>query len=198
MSLQPYYQDDWATIYHGDCLQILKSIGIESDYAILTDPVYPDHPEYKYKKTKIDFLDNYSVPQLIFWSAKIDFPLKFDATHIWDKRCGVQSEYERIFERNTGTSRWRMFRYYLINSTVAANYNGEIFTGHKSQKPLKLIEDMLKILKAGMIIDMFSGSGTTLVASKNLGKKSIGIEIEEKYCEIAAKRLSQEVLDLTL
>ena len=71
----------------------------------------------------------------------------------------------------------------------------DIFTGHPSQKPVKLIMEIISRHNGNTILDPFMGSGTTLVAAKNLNRKSIGIEIEPKYCEIAVKRLRQEVFD---
>lgn len=68
---------------------------------------------------------------------------------------------------------------------------------HPSQKPLSLfIWILTNYLKNGeTVCDPFMGSGTTLRAAKDLGKTAIGIEIDEKYCEIAAKRLQQEVFN---
>jgi site-specific DNA-methyltransferase (adenine-specific) len=66
---------------------------------------------------------------------------------------------------------------------------------HPAPFPESLPTRAIGSTNATLIVDPFMGSGTTLVAAKNLGRKAIGIEIEEKYCEIAAKRLSQEVLE---
>ena len=67
---------------------------------------------------------------------------------------------------------------------------------HPTQKPLRLMRSLVEQYSKPLetILDPFMGSGTTLRAAKDLGRKAIGIEIEERYCEIAAKRLSQEVL----
>jgi site-specific DNA-methyltransferase (adenine-specific) len=67
---------------------------------------------------------------------------------------------------------------------------------HKNEKPIKLMTRFVSWLPADTVLDPFMGSGTTLVAAKNLGRKAIGIEIEEKYCEIAVQRLGQEVMPL--
>ena len=68
--------------------------------------------------------------------------------------------------------------------------------GHPCPKPIELFLWLISPSEFQTILDPFMGSGTTLRAAKDLGRKAIGIEIEEKYCEIAAKRLAQEVLSL--
>jgi hypothetical protein len=65
---------------------------------------------------------------------------------------------------------------------------------HPSPKPLKAMQWLVSRF-SGTVIDPFMGSGTTLVAAKNLGRQAIGVEVEERYCEVAARRLSQEVFD---
>lgn len=67
---------------------------------------------------------------------------------------------------------------------------------HPTQKPLKLYKNLIQRTPGEAVLDPFLGSGTCLIAAKDLGRKAIGIEIEEKYCEIAVQRLKQEVLPL--
>lgn len=80
-------------------------------------------------------------------------------------------------------------------STPRANRDADA-TGHPYQKPLKVMQWLLSKRSDTSLVDPFMGSGSTLLAAKNLGKQAIGIELEEKWCEIAAQRLAQEVLPL--
>jgi len=68
---------------------------------------------------------------------------------------------------------------------------------HPYEKPEELIKQILNASQTNLILDPFVGSGTTCFCAKKLNRYSIGIEIEEKYCEIAARRCSQEVMELT-
>ena len=100
--------------------------------------------------------------------------------------------YERIFERNCGTS-YRVFRHYLINSTVAASFTKDVFTGHKSQKPISLMLELVEryTREGDTIFDPFMGSGTTGVAAVQLGRNFIGCEINPDYFAIAERRIKQ-------
>lgn len=84
----------------------------------------------------------------------------------------------------------------MFPNTTRAKEAGA-FGVHPTQKPLALMEWCIRREKTGLpVLDPYSGSGTTLVAAKRIGRRSIGIEINEEYCEIAARRCSQETLAL--
>jgi site-specific DNA-methyltransferase (adenine-specific) len=88
------------------------------------------------------------------------------------------------------------------NSTIGREkwQESDNFKFHPCPKPIELFARLVRVFstEADLILDPFLGSGTTAVAAKILGRKCIGIEISEKYCEIAAKRLSQSVMQLEI
>jgi site-specific DNA-methyltransferase (adenine-specific) len=81
---------------------------------------------------------------------------------------------------------------YIVEPICSARH------GHPTEKPLRVMARLIDVLTndGDVVLDPFMGSGTTLHAAKNLGRRAIGIEVEERYCEIAAKRLSQDLLPL--
>lgn len=194
---KPFYDDGQIKIYNGNFESVLPQLTEKID-CIITDPPYPDYyvDEYKYYEGILNFLADYDCRQMIFWSVRAEFPLDYTAIHIWDKypageNSGVQG-YERIFERN-GNENYKLFRAFVISNKLRAMRSADIFTGHRSQKPIFLMKKLVKYAtdENKLILDPFMGTGSTLAAAKKLGRRAIGIEINEKWCEVAAKRLEQ-------
>ena len=193
--LKPIYNKSGIVLYNADCREVASFV--KCDF-ILTDPPYPDYHKDEWEYFPPMFLNDFTCRQLVFWSALQNFPLDYTAVHIWDKKINgaASAEYERIFERN-GQRVCRVFNHYLINSTVAAKYGSDIFTGHVSQKPIKLIRELLiKFVPVGAVVfDPFSGSGTTLAACRDLGYQAIGCETSKRWCNFTIQnRLAQQSL----
>ena len=94
------------------------------------------------------------------------------------------------FERDDGKKQ-------APNVLVTPKLNGKDRLGHPAAFPPEVVDPWIVACSrpGETILDCFAGSGTTLRVAKDLGRKAIGIELEESYCEIVAKRLAQEVLD---
>lgn len=119
---------------------------------------------------------------------------------VWDKRCGSDSDdnADCEFAWTNLRGQARIFHHYWRGFLREGRENLSVEGAklHPAQKPVNLMKWCLGFVPdAQNVADPYMGSGATLVAAKDLGRRAIGIEIEEKYCEIAAKRLSQEVFD---
>lgn len=188
----PFYDSGGITLYCGDAWELLPRLALEHNIeAVATDPPYPDIDK-GFEITPIDVLGTLRCRQFVFWSAVEPFPMTWTAVHIWHKPNGNSSQhYERVFERN-GKRTCRVFRVAAILPNYV-QYKHEC-VDHPTQKPLKLMRQIIGLDRAAVWCDPFAGSGTTLVAAKLEGKRAIGIERDERYCEIAANRLAQGVL----
>lgn len=212
--IQPYYEEAGITIYNCDCRDILPSLAKVD--LVLTDPPYglafaTNRGFATWDKTQIandgstelrDWAMAYcsTVPQIVFGSWKIQRPANVRGVLIWDKgpASGMgdlsfpwKPSWEEIYVIGQGFSGDRTEGVLKGFTTVTWESAGR---AHPNQKPVSLLKHLIGKTEAQLILDPFMGSGTTLRAAKDLGRKAIGIEIEEKYCEIAANRLRQEVL----
>lgn len=202
-----YYQDDWATIYCGDCREILPML--EPVDLVLTDPPY--NVGKHFGENTDDNRSDYEE-----WCGKWFGDLKsrnilitpgianLRQWLIMNPRWVIAWVKDNSMKRITigfncwepvlfwGESQPESYRDVITCPTIPQNVNG-----HPTPKPEKLFLMLISDYSenGNLILDPFLGSGTTCVAAKNLNRKSIGIEIEEKYCAIAVKRLRQSVFD---
>lgn len=193
--MKPYYEDGSVTIYHGDCRAVLPTL--EAD-ALVTDPPYPNNAGYfdDGVETARDVVSAWGADALVFWNEldRPDCRIPLVAIHIWHRANVNGRPYEPIFHF---ASDGRKRRSEVLRHAAIFDGAGPgcwEYLGHPTQKPVALM-GILVGKTQGTVLDPFAGIGSTLRAAKNLGRRSIGIEIEERYCEIAAKRCAQDVLD---
>lgn len=207
MTPTPYYDDGQTTIYCGDCRDILPTL--EAVDLVLTDPPYGLGDKWKGKRDNVWKLDRAEVMEwdgktsdvvtslpaiasnCIIWGGNY-YPLPpVRGWLAWDKmQKHSGSEFELAWTNLSIPT--RTFRL----SRVEAYSKGKV---HPTQKPISLIDWCLTFTpNAQSVLDPFMGSGTTIVAARKVGRRAIGIELEEKYCEIAVRRLQQAVLPLEI
>lgn len=210
----PYYADDLVTLYHGDCRSLLPLLTFDT---IVSDPPYGMDYQHGARKNGVRLghdrqriegdaepFDPIHILTLgkptILWGGN-HFADKLPASRgwlIWDKRDGRPSN-----DQSDAELAWTNC---LTTARVHSRYwSGNVRTGreqaegrlHVNQKPVAVMAWCLRQLAdPGVVCDPYSGSGSTLVAARELGIPSIGIEISERHCETTAKRLAQGVLDL--
>ncbi len=220
--MKPYYQDDAVTIYHGDCREIVPTLGRFD--LLLTDPPYgislnTDNSRFSggnaasvsRRGNKIgtglgngiigddepfdpSFMLGISEKSIIWGWNNFAEKLPRGACLVWIKRNDAAfGSFLSDAEVAWYSSGHGVYCFKDLSNNAIAKVRA-----HPTQKPLPLIRWCINLAgdKAQTILDPFAGSGTTGRAAKDLGQKAVLIEREERYVEIAAKRMAQEVLPL--
>lgn len=217
----PYYQDEHVTLYHGDGLTEHRE-WLEAD-VLVTDPPYGVKYSDRQGATIANDHDFTAAASAIAaWGSR---PVAAFANHasLHDTLGAVRQQHERVrvmtwhkTNVNGGApgNPWLADVEFVVcglpewpGRPVSALISARRFTGnpawnaspdaylHPTQKPITVMASVIAAMPPGVIADPFAGSGSTLMAARNAGRRSIGVEIEEKYCEVIAKRLDQGVLD---
>jgi len=199
----PYYDRDGITIYHGDCREVLTAFPHAE--LLLTDPPYGHGDRWKggtwaanpiYDAALIWDQQPAALELLTAWIQQATRAVVWGGNYFglppsrcwlaWEKssKMPTLADFELAWTNLDRPSKlWREDR----------NADGK--RDHPTQKPLSLMRWCLDFVGGtGLILDPYMGSGTTLRAAKDARRPAIGIEIEERYCEIAARRLAQGVL----
>lgn len=218
--MNPYWQssDGRLVIYHGDCRDVLPTLGPLTIDLVLTDPPYgishptnyasrgrgrladtSDFASVQGDTTRFDPSPLLSIAPCILWGGNYyaDALPVSGSWLIWDKReregVGVNDQADGEMAWSNATRGLRIFRH-MWNGMWRASERGESY--HPTQKPAALMRWAISKTKLtqGRVLDPYMGSGPVGVACLSTDLSYIGIEIEERYCEIAARRLEDPPL----
>jgi len=207
--MKPYYEHNGITIYHGDCREILPQLGVVD--LIFADPPYHEkvawiYQEIAYHAKRIlrnrgfcyAYCGAHALPRVIsLMAAYLDWFWLFTIDHnganprMWNKRLMVAEKPVVCWTNGIPTQdelEW-----------VATDWRGQKADkrfhdwGQGAGFAFEHISKRTNL--CDLVLDPCCGGGTTLRVAKDLGRRAIGIEIDEENCEIAAKRLSQEVFE---
>lgn len=204
---RPYYEDEWATIYHADALEVT----VEGASVLVTDPPYGiDYKSNQRRSVLADSIEGDGdttrrdavlkawgpvLPALVFGTWRIPRPAGTRMVLVWDTKGALgmgdtstpwKPSHQEIYVLGRGFTGHRGTDVLCYAPVQSMSRNGRV---HPHQKPVALMQDLISKCPPGLILDPFMGSGSTLCAAKNLGRRSVGIEIDEGYCELAAERL---------
>jgi site-specific DNA-methyltransferase (adenine-specific) len=222
--ITPYYDEGGITIYHGDCRDVLPQLGAvdhvitdppyaEKTHAGARSMKDVDAPMMTFASINADALASILAAcdarrwlvATMEWRHVAQFEIcppdgwEFIRHGIWVKPDGAPQftgdrpatgwESVALFHR-PGKKRWNGGGHHAVWTCNVERGD------HPTQKPIRLVRTFIELFTdpGDLILDPFMGSGTTLRAAKDLGRRAIGIEINEQYCEIAVRRLAQEVL----
>lgn len=219
----PYWSGDGISLYLGDCREIdawLKADVLVTDppYGVhmksrpgdarhtkantryhIAEAIHGDHDT----SARDDVLELWGDrPAIAFGSWRVNRPQRLKAVLIWHKEGAYSGPLNAAFFTNheeiyvLGEGAWRKSSPPLRSVLTSTEHRSSAarIEGHPTPKPVGLMESLIDRCPPGVVGDPFVGSGSTLMAARNQGRQAIGVELEERYCEIAARRLDQGVL----
>jgi DNA modification methylase len=212
----PYWTDGQVTLYLGDCREVTDWLAAD---VLVTDPPYglawkSGQRSYTARNARVESVKGDETTQvrddaLAMWAKgkpAVVFgtwrePRPRGVTHrlIWHKQkappavtsAAYYSAEEEIYLIGSGWTGNPVQNVIVTSEWRASAWGFVARSGHPTPKPESLMEVLIAKCPPGTIADPFAGSGSTLVAARNLGRNVVGVEIDERYCELAARRLSQ-------
>ncbi len=187
--MTPYYDDGQVVLYLGDC----REVDAWREAAVMvTDPPYGiDHGVNGRRLNGAKAIVTRTPVRSL--EGDLDTGARDQALALWGDRPALVFGSWKA-ERPAGVKA----RLLWLKAGTTPCLGGTPWSpaGHPTPKPVGLMRQLLEHCPPGTVVDPFAGSGATLRAAKDLGRRAIGVELEERYCEIAANSLAQEVLPL--